>query len=275
VAKLLEKGADVNAKNKDDMTALILASERRNKDIVELLLTAGAVVNAQDKNGRTALIAAIAFPQFLSIGGDTEIVEMLLDANADMNAQDIDGSTALIIASQEGHTDCVSTLLGKGADVNMQSNAGKTALLAATRRHRIYYLVENPRQEYLTIMKLLIQKGATIPDVRPAGFPNDDYEFLKDFIQKQYLHNFEDLQSVVIEGKKFIKNDVGRPKLSSVAREVLSMDPDKPTNRIKSYFIGHNETKKEEDERKAEEKRTERRKGGTRKSKKSSKKHKK
>jgi ankyrin repeat protein len=48
VQLLLEKGADVNAKNKYGRTALIYATERGYTEIVQLLLEKGADVNAKD-----------------------------------------------------------------------------------------------------------------------------------------------------------------------------------------------------------------------------------
>ena len=53
---LLDKGADIHAKNADDWTVLHHAC-RYSKDIklVRLLLDRGADINAKDNNGLTAL----------------------------------------------------------------------------------------------------------------------------------------------------------------------------------------------------------------------------
>jgi hypothetical protein len=48
VTRALEKGADVNAKNRYGATALTFAADRGNLEIVKLLLDKGADVNAQD-----------------------------------------------------------------------------------------------------------------------------------------------------------------------------------------------------------------------------------
>ena len=61
VKKLLKEGADVNAKNSDGYTALILASSNGRTEIVAMLLDAGANVNARTNTnywGSTALIRA-------------------------------------------------------------------------------------------------------------------------------------------------------------------------------------------------------------------------
>jgi uncharacterized protein len=56
VQLLLEKGADIEAKNNNDRsTALHFAAEKGPKAVVRLLLKKGANIEAKDSNGRTAL----------------------------------------------------------------------------------------------------------------------------------------------------------------------------------------------------------------------------
>ena len=66
-------------------------------DEVKKALDAGADVNAKDERNRTALYWA-------SKKGYTKIVAMLLEKGADVNAKDKDGYTALKMASHNGHT---------------------------------------------------------------------------------------------------------------------------------------------------------------------------
>ena len=63
--KLLEKGAEVNAKDNDGRTALIWASSAMDKNdlnpsALEALMTNGADVNAKDNRGQTALMRLVA-----------------------------------------------------------------------------------------------------------------------------------------------------------------------------------------------------------------------
>ena len=76
VKALLEEGADVNAKAKNGITALMWASACGRTVTVHVLLDAGADVTAKDKYGRTALMIAADF-------GKSEIVVILKNAEAE------------------------------------------------------------------------------------------------------------------------------------------------------------------------------------------------
>jgi len=76
VNTLLEKGANVNAKDKDGTPALMLAAWLQNRDVVRLLLEKGADANAKDKYGRTAL-------ELADWAGHYDIVEILGGKRAD------------------------------------------------------------------------------------------------------------------------------------------------------------------------------------------------
>jgi ankyrin repeat protein len=55
---LIEKGAHVNYKHKNDDTPLIRASENGHLEVVELLLSKGATVDDKDMFGRSPLYMA-------------------------------------------------------------------------------------------------------------------------------------------------------------------------------------------------------------------------
>jgi cytohesin len=58
----LRKAADVNAKNKNGLTGLMLAAMDTGSEIVQMLIDAGADLNAKDKHGITALMVAANNP---------------------------------------------------------------------------------------------------------------------------------------------------------------------------------------------------------------------
>ncbi|MDR3340661.1 MAG: ankyrin repeat domain-containing protein [Candidatus Symbiothrix sp.] len=111
VTSLLEKGADVNAKDKNNTTALMFASAKGNTEMVKLLLEKGADLAAKDEDEKTALAYA-------SGEGHTEIVKTLLEKGADVNAKGKYEKTALVYASDNGYIEVVKTLLENGGLVD-------------------------------------------------------------------------------------------------------------------------------------------------------------
>ncbi|KAK9443465.1 NACHT and Ankyrin domain protein [Metarhizium brunneum] len=125
VELLLEKSADINARESDGSTALMTATMNRHDTVMELLLAKNADINAKNIHGRTALCMAAGL-------GDEVVVKMLLEHKADVNAKDLCGKTALLIAAELGEEAIVKILLEHKANVNAQDKHGNTALLVAT-----------------------------------------------------------------------------------------------------------------------------------------------
>lgn len=116
VELLLEHGANPNLASKRGRTALLVAAmSDRSAPIVRLLIDKGADVQAKDFLKTTALKAA-------TFGNDTETVRLLLDAGLDPNAADLPGLTPLMMAAGwNGNLETVKMLLAKGANVNAVS----------------------------------------------------------------------------------------------------------------------------------------------------------
>jgi ankyrin repeat protein len=132
---LLERGLDVNARNRHWQTALHVAvanqQGRRIATMVHLLLAKGADIHATDSKGRTPLHVA-------SMGSDQSIVHLLLSKGANVHTLDGKGRTALHLAA--GWNDnankivaVLRVLLRSGADIRAKDYDGWTALHWATR----------------------------------------------------------------------------------------------------------------------------------------------
>lgn len=144
VGVLIEAGADVNAKVKDDYgySPLCLAARRGDLATVRLLLAAGADVNYANKTDVTplscatwekkpaheavmkVLLAAGAKPNYQALvgaarSGSPAMIEMLAKAGADVNEVSRWG-TALLLAVHEKRADTTEALLRVGADPNLR-----------------------------------------------------------------------------------------------------------------------------------------------------------
>ena len=143
VQKLLESDtAPDNYFGEDGSSALLLASENGNTDIVYMLLDNGAQVDLQRKDGASALMGA-------SAQGHLQTVALLLANGASPDLQDMNGNTALMFASDVGHVQVAALLLDKGANPDVQNVNGTTALMWASYR------------AHTDIVHLLIDQGAT------------------------------------------------------------------------------------------------------------------
>lgn len=120
---LIDKGADVNAKNRRGSTPLHWAIH--DEDKVRLLLARGADVNARQVQGRTPLYLAAM------LGDSVPILRLLLAKGADPNLAAINGQTPLMMAAARGNVEAIRLLIERGAKVNAKDGAGETALMAA------------------------------------------------------------------------------------------------------------------------------------------------
>jgi len=127
--RLLEQGADVDAKTPDGTTALHWASYWDNVQAAERLIRARADVNAANELGATPLWNA-------SMNGSAPMVRVLLRAGADPDAALLAGETPVMTAARTGAADVLELLLAAGADPNAKGTRGQTALMwAASQRH--------------------------------------------------------------------------------------------------------------------------------------------
>ena len=134
IKKEIETNKCMNAGNeyadiKDEFIPLMLAAQKNDAGVVTKLLEKGADVNKANQQGETALKIALE-------KNNKEIVKKLLGAKGiDVNLADKDGSTALMLAAQKNDADVVTKLLEKGADVNKANQQGETALKIALEKN--------------------------------------------------------------------------------------------------------------------------------------------
>ena len=147
VQVLIDAGADIETKNDEGRSPLLLASSLGDLTIVTKLVKAGADVRDTDAERHTCLIFAACF-------GHTDVVRYLVSLpEVDLNHQGSNNQTALYLSVREKHSDVVQVLIDAGADIETKNDEGCSPLLEAI------FLGE------LTIVTKLVKAGA---DVRAA-----------------------------------------------------------------------------------------------------------
>ena len=97
---LLDRGADVNARDRHGQTAVMLAAHAGYREVVETLVAHGADLNVTAKFGLSALMLAI-------ISGHEEVARFLARAGANLSlrgtgAPGFAGKTAYDLAAERG-----------------------------------------------------------------------------------------------------------------------------------------------------------------------------
>ncbi|CAK8540057.1 unnamed protein product [Lathyrus sativus] len=139
---LLKHDVDINAMDKDGLTALSKSIVGRKRAITNLLLLNSANPFVQDNDGATLMHYAV---QTASV----PTIKVLLLYNVDINLQDNDGWTPLHLAVQTQRNDVVKLLLIKGADETLKNKDGLTPLdicLYSGQSIRTYELIKLLKQ---------------------------------------------------------------------------------------------------------------------------------
>ncbi len=97
--------------------------------LLKILLEKGANVNQKDREGNTALLLCVD-----NFGGHLELVKALCEAGADLNAIDADGNNVLYYAMKAESQFVAKYLLKKGADYKHTNNEGVTPAQVAAEK---------------------------------------------------------------------------------------------------------------------------------------------
>lgn len=106
----LEYGANPNGDKKYDINPLMIATTQGNLEIAKLLIDKGADVNAKDKNGNNALVYCSNY------GYAKGIAKLFIDNGIEINNRNRDGETALEKATGSSNCEIAKFLIENGAD---------------------------------------------------------------------------------------------------------------------------------------------------------------
>lgn len=139
--------ADLEARDSEGRTALLLATRANEVEIARLLIAAGAEVNTKDGIKDTPFLYAGA-------EGRDDILKLILaTGRARLKDTNRYGGTALIPAADKGHPSTVRILIEAGVDIDHVNNLGWTALMEAV-------ILGDGGPVYQEIVGILIDAGA-------------------------------------------------------------------------------------------------------------------
>lgn len=119
VDSCLDAGANINARDVNEVPAFIIAANSGNQEIVKKLLAAGVNINTRSPMyySSTALMEVAA-------NQDVGMAELLISNGADVHLRDSFGDPAINWASYYGHVSLVDLLVQNGAKWDVASENG-------------------------------------------------------------------------------------------------------------------------------------------------------
>lgn len=194
--ELIKLGVDIDIQNNNGDNALILAAEKKNREIVDLLLSKKdsqdkeKYVDVRDKVLNTALLIAVK-------NDDVSICKELLDAGAFTRISNKYGETPLNLCVKNDNMKSLQFLIDNKLDINFPNQDGDTPLLLAVKLQK------------KSIVQFLINKGANI-NVRDKNENNvynicaqrKDGEILKSLLS----NNKDEVVEINIQNFEFSKS---------------------------------------------------------------------
>jgi len=143
----LRDGADLEARDDRERTALLIAVTEGNVDVARMLVAEGADVNAFDDQRDTPFLVT-------GVTGSVDMLDALLPGGPDTTLRNRYGGVAVIPAAERGHADYVEAVLAKtDIDVNHVNDLGWTALLEAV-------ILGNGGPRHQQVVAILLAHGA-------------------------------------------------------------------------------------------------------------------
>ena len=146
VAVALRAGADIEARDQQGRTALLLAATHDHVPVARLLVAMGADPDALDDRHDTPWLVT-------GVTGSVAMLETLLPANPDLTVRNRFGGLSPIPASERGHVAYVRRVVRTGVDVNHVNDLGWTALLEAV-------ILGEGGADHREIVRILLAAGA-------------------------------------------------------------------------------------------------------------------
>lgn len=190
VGYLLLAPESVKAMDKMGRTALHLASQTGNLEIVKILLTRGSGLHTQDHQGQTPLHLACQTGQY-------ETAKFLIEQGAKIDVQDKTGTTALMLAAAADHLSIVRMLYYLGANTTLKNNQNQTIMDISKGSSKQF--LQTPQPDYFQLLTLGLD-SLVLQDVKngkcPISITDEQGNIL---LHLAATYGYVDLAEVLIE----------------------------------------------------------------------------
>jgi len=234
---LISMGADLNSKDKDGRTPLLIAINNCNWDMIKLLLSSGADVNVVNNIGQGTLHYGARI-------GAIDLCKDLLSKGLDINLRDKNGRTPLYYAVQMNNKKTAFFLISKGADVKTKDIYEQNLL----------HIVNNSELAELFLLKKVDinardNKGNT--PLHYAGFykNNNIAEMLVYYGANGNIKNYNGELPLYQPSKGDYHKEIFFPDMVFIKGGTFNMGSSQKTSlkvQVSSFYIGKYEVKNKE-----------------------------
>lgn|GEM_PF-2273627 len=174
------------------------AVKHGNRDVIRQLVNTGIDVNIKDSDGWTALMLATFY------GDNDKTVRLLIELGAELDVQNDDGETALMRTAIVNATNSAKLLISNGANLNIKDNNGKTALMMAIKEKssEIQDMIVANETKKNSIKNEEKNEGGLNQKTKNESTENIAHEENKNIIMQKIDTSDSDLSNTEFENKK-------------------------------------------------------------------------
>jgi hypothetical protein len=161
IQKILERNPNIDVKDNDGWTPLMLALRFSTPEIIQMILERNPNIDIQNNDDWTHLMFALRY-------STPEIIQKILERNTNIDTQHNNGWTPLMLALQYSTPKIIKLILERDPNINIKNNEGETALDISK---KVVFKTDGEKEEIINLIKSKI-KFLTLNDIQTCNVTN-------------------------------------------------------------------------------------------------------